>query len=343
MFFSRFFRKDFAQLKEKGDSLFKAERFAEARTAYQDALEKISTALEGEAELAYLTSQLSLIGNRLAEMNILEAEVAMRGGNPDKAHEHLVLAMEQADDVSVRENAELMLKRLMANEVSHEEPAHHNGAHNCTSCSGSSQSAPEEKPVDIGDHLDTDEQFQLLIQTLPAPLPERYEGLGEKFAYNYLLAHGDQLLAAQKGYRELIAAGENDILLYESAQVSYRLGERRECEAMLKRALALNSQNPLCHLSLAQLYIDTRRLPEAVGVLQHMLDNNFFVEQALIMLGDVYLFQGDVEQGITVLTKALQVPSLKKIAAERLLPVLNAQGRTDEANFLVKTCLKGCC
>jgi hypothetical protein len=42
-------------------------------------------------------------------------------------------------------------------------------------------------------------------------------------------------------------------------------------------------------------------------------------------------------------SKLLNNPAMAKAAAERLVPVLNSQGRTEEAKFLAKQCLKGCC
>jgi len=43
------------------------------------------------------------------------------------------------------------------------------------------------------------------------------------------------------------------------------------------------------------------------------------------------------------LSSGIQLPALKKAAAERLVEILSTQGRDDEAAFLTKTYLKGCC
>jgi Flp pilus assembly protein TadD len=74
-----------------------------------------------------------------------------------------------------------------------------------------------------------------------------------------------------------------------------------------------------------------------------MLENEMLSEQALLMLGDIYALQGDIERAIEVFTPGLDSPSLKKAVAERLVRILMAAGREPEAEFLAKTYLKGCC
>src|SRR5512133_1377470 len=105
MFFSKLFSKDCRACREKGDKLFNAGSYAEARVYYQDALQKIDTVTDRAAMHDYLLSRLSAAGNLLAEMNIVEAETALRMGNSAKADEHLHLALALADDVTIREKA----------------------------------------------------------------------------------------------------------------------------------------------------------------------------------------------------------------------------------------------
>lgn len=342
MFFKRFFSKSFTQLLEKGESLYKDGHYAEARQYYADALEKISTHDGEQQSLAHIESMLSSCGNRLAEMNIIEAEAASRSGNVRKAVEHLELSLALADDVSVREKAEALLAsfaELPSVQSVKSAPA---AKHDCNSCSSSHQPSAEPDPV-LPDHLHSHEQFQLLVNTLPGDLPQRYSSLGEEFALVYLLAHSENSDQALNKFRQLLLAGENDIILYETALLEFRNGRLDVCEALLNRALKLNEDNPVCNLSLAQLYADTGRLGEAEVFLKRMMSRMILYEQALVMLADVLTLQGDHENAVKLLTDGLQMPSLKKASAERLVQILAAQGRNDEAAYLFKTYLKGCC
>jgi len=342
MFFSRFFSKDCSQLKAKGDRLFAADHFAEARHLYLEALEKSGTAGAQSEEELYLRSQISRAANRLAELNIAEAEAAMRSGNAAKGAEHLRLSLELADDVSIREKAAALLETSVnVNQNDKAEDKSHK-SHGCSSCSSAASTGTElHEPT--AEHLSAAEQFQLLVNTLPGDLTQRYCQLGEKFASAYLLSHTDNAGGALALMKELLSSDENDIILYEIALLYFRGGDAAACEKFLKRALDVNSTNPLCYLGLSQLYIDGARYSEAADILATMLEREILPEQATVMLGDVHTLQGNSAQAIEIFTAALNSPALMKVAAERLVNILATQGREEEAAYLAKNYLKGCC
>ena len=342
MFFSKLFSKDCSTYREKGDKLFSEEHYAEARVYYQDALNKIETAPDRDAVYDYLMKRLTATGNRLAEMNVIEAETALRLNNLAKAHEHLNLSLELADDMTIREKAQMLLDACSENDLNKASVPSIQNKQNCAGCS-SSDSAGTDSPGTLSEDMDSEQQFQLLVNTLPYPLPGRYEAMGNKFVSAYLLAHEDQLETAYSLFNELLLENENDIILYELALLEYRGGNRAACEKHLDRALKLNNSNPLCHLTLAQLYAESQRYPETVSTLKLMIEQNFLVDQSSVMLGDVYLAQGNTEAAIEIFSKGLESPTLKKVSAERLVSTLISLNRADEAAFLAKTYLKGCC
>src|SRR5690242_1851552 len=109
MFFSKFFRKNPQQLREQGDTLFKEGRFADARHLYMEAAEKLPSSGANDEDITYLRTMISRSSNSLAELNIIEADASIRSGNYAKGEEHLNLALELADDVSVREKADELI------------------------------------------------------------------------------------------------------------------------------------------------------------------------------------------------------------------------------------------
>lgn len=342
MFFKKFFSKSFEQLLGKGDSLFKEERYAEARQYYADALENISNPSGDQQTFDYLKAMISRCGNNLAQMNIYEAEAAIRSTNSQKAIEYLDLSLELADDVSLREKAEALLFSISESHAGKAQNIKPVVEHDCSSCNSSHIPTTEPEPI-LSDHLNCHEQFQLLVNTLPGDLPQRYSSLGEEFASAYLLAHSDNSDNALNKFRQLVADEENDIVLYETSLLEFKNGRIDICETLLRRALELNKDNPVCHLSLAQLFIDTGRLDEAEAFLKSMMERMILFDQALVMLADLHTLQGDQVSAVNLLTGGLQIPVLKKASAERLVQILAAQGRDDEAAYLFKTYLNGCC
>lgn len=342
MFFSRFFKKDYSTITMKADKLFASGHFAEARSRYLDALALVTEGSENLSELKMLREKIADAGNRLAEMNLEEAEAAFRSGNDLKAVESLHLALELADDVSLRQKAEKMLQPSTIINQNTVEPSSDHKSHGCATCSTAGHKTEEIHP-DIPDSLTPSERFQLLINTLPADLPQRYAELGEKFASAYLFAHDDKFEEADRLFNELLQSTESDIVLYEKGILHFRAGDLGGCEMLFKHSLSLNNSNPLVHLGLAQLYADTSRFDEASEVLTTMMQSGILPEQSLIMQGDIYAAQGFYDKAIQLFTPALENPALKKTAAERLVRLLNAQGRESEAAYLAKTYLKGCC
>lgn len=342
MIFKKLFSKTLEQVIQKGDSLFKTEHYFEARNLYVEAFEKLSDSEVDQQKAEYINSMISKCSNSLAEMNIIEAEAASRSGNIKKSIEYLNLAIELADDVHVREKAEKLILSLTDISLSDTSNVKSSTKHDCASCNSSHHETPESASL-LPDHLQSHEQFNLLVNTLPGGLNERYLSLGEEFASAYLLAHSDKNTEALNKFRELLSFGENDILLYEIALLEFKRGRVDVCETLLDKALKLNTDNPVCNLSLAQLYIDSARYDNAVTLLKSMIERNILYDQSLMSLADVYAIQTDYEKAIELLSNALQNPTLKKPSAERLVTILSAQGRNEEAQYLYKTYLKGCC
>jgi tetratricopeptide (TPR) repeat protein len=344
MFFKKFFAKDYRYYLEKGDKYFAEERYVDARHAFQEALEKIDRgAEESSAAVADINRKVSETGNRLALLNIAEAEHCAARGDVTKAEEHLNLAGEFSDDPTIRERAETLMGSLTTTEASVRPPAsHHNHKHGCSGCAPDATAASEHDNV-TADHLSSQERFELLIQPLPEGLPERYAAMGEKFAHGYLLVHDGEETAGAAIFQELLKEKESDILLYEIALVNFRKGNIHEGEQLLRRALTVNDMNPLCYLTLVQVLTDTGRMTEAIPLLNIMVDRSLLVEQALIYLGDIYQRLGNDQEAMEYYSKALNFKQAAKPAAERLVTLLQKHGRPEEATFLVKQYLKGCC
>lgn len=339
MFFSKLFRKDAASCLEKGEKLLAAGRFAEARLSLEDALERIdASAPDGAIMAAVIREKMVVTGNRLAEMNLQEAEHYLKLGEFAKADEHLNLSLDLADDVTIRDKAVKLFASLQK-KIPHEH--HHGTKGGCGGCGGTaSQHSEMIEPGDDG--LSDMDRFELLVRPLPGDLPERYASLGEEFAAGYLAAHdGDQATAA-KLFERLLASGESDILLYELAILSHQGGDGRRCETLLRRAFALNDANPLCNLSLVQLLTENGRFNEAVPLLERMVERGILPDQAGIFLGEIYRVRGENEQAIAQFSQLLSSP-LKREAAERLVGLLEANGRSREAALVAKQYLKGGC
>ncbi len=183
----------------------------------------------------------------------------------------------------------------------------------------------------------------LYFQTLPGDLPERYAEMGEKFARGCLLNLEGDGEGALRVFEELSAGTENDILDYEKAILYFHNGDSGKCEQLLIKAIDLNPVNPLCNIGLVQLYTEIGRVPEGLQVLDRMISCNLIPEQATLMQGDLYTLLQDEPKAVESYSKLLTSPKFAREAAERVVPLLVKQGRTEEAAYLAKKFAKGCC
>jgi len=74
-----------------------------------------------------------------------------------------------------------------------------------------------------------------------------------------------------------------------------------------------------------------------------MISTGLIPDQARLMLGDVYLLLQDGKRAEECFSQLLSAPGVARQAAERLIPMLEKQGRSEEAAYLAKKFAKGCC
>jgi predicted negative regulator of RcsB-dependent stress response len=334
------FRKDFSYYQEKGDRYFSAERFADARDAFSEALEKIDRGDNNNISIKIsLRDKLAECGNRLGRLNLTEAEHALNNGDLKKAGEHLHIVLELAEEPALREKAENMLAGTGTATACN---GKNEATNSCGSCKGDHDNTGHDEDHGIDPTMHMEDRFALYIHTLPEDLPKRYGEMGEKFARGCLLNLDGNVDGALTVFEELSAEGENDILDYEKAIIYYHKGDSRKCENLLKKALEFNGYNPLCYIGLVQLYTEIGRGKEALPLLERMISADLVPDQARMMLGDVYMLLQDESMAVECFKRLLSSPGVARQAAERLIPMLEKQGRSEEAAYLAKKFAKGC-
>ncbi|MBI2353906.1 MAG: tetratricopeptide repeat protein [Deltaproteobacteria bacterium] len=340
-FLSRLFSKTADDYLARGDRLLEAEHFFEARSAYEDGLQRHlggKPAGADDAVALAFGAKIAQANRSLAEMNIGEAEYALGRGAHAKAAEHLELAITLTSDAALREKAEILLAICLENinDTNGLAPS----AGSCRSCSAA---APEERPVVASAEPDLSplDYYDLLIRQLPGEMYDRYAGLGERFACMYLAASRDEHEEALDLLDEWYDGSSSDIYFYEKGMILHRLGNTREAEDRLREAMAENAANPLPHLGLALLLIDGERLDEAADHLDTMIADGILPGHALMLRGDICQVKGDPDGAISRYGDLLTTPFARQ-AAENLHGVLTQSGRMQEAAAVYKRYLGGC-
>ncbi len=335
------FGKDYNHYLEKGDKYLAEEQYAHARNSYEDALEKLEAA--GGAELSQVESirqKIAETGNMLGRLNLVEAEHAVSSGDRKKAEEHLNLILELAMDADLRAKSKELLAELS------KEPIQVVPTMPSKSCGSCKTGAVEAETYDLHEpeeSMSSEDRLALFYHALPEDLPERYAAMGENFANGCLFKLEGDTGEALRIFEELSAHKDNDILSYEKAILYYENGDFERSEQLLIKAIGLNALNPLCNMGLVHLYGETGRVVEALQLLEQMVASDVLVEQATMMQGDLFAALQDESNAVECYSKLLAAPKFAKEAAERIIPILQKQGRDEEAKFLFKKYAKGCC
>ena len=344
MFFGLFKQKDHRHYQALGAKYLAAERYADARVDFQEALKRCPA--EATQDALEIRKGLDLTGDRLGELNLQEGEHSLAAGELAKAYDHFTLAGELAADDSIKAKAAAGLKRVQQpmpaqpTAASSGHKAH--GGSSCGTCKDAGSHGLEEQQIPES-NLSEEDRFSLMIQPLPGELAGRYATLGHEFAKAYLLIHEGNDADAFPILKEMLVSGENDIVFYEVALIMYRSGQVHESEKLLNRALLLNPGNSMCYLALVQLMAERGRYPEAIRTVERMMELGILADQAQFMLGELHEASGDEASAMEMWSKSLELPGVARSAAERLIPILNRQGRSDEVKYLSKRYLKGCC
>jgi tetratricopeptide (TPR) repeat protein len=219
-----------------------------------------SLAPEAEQEIAELTA---LARNRLAEINLQEAEAFLRAGDLAKVRDHLTLAAEFALDGALRQRiTEAENQARGGPPVTGPETFADCGDTCISSCSSGAK--PGHADAGSSSHgFDFDVRLELVLTGYPPTLVERYLAAPEEFRQAVLLVHESSPEEALAAFAALPETVRNDLYHFELAMLL--VGRQRYDEAVteLKAVLALNPDHPLAQESLVQVLCQAGELDEA--------------------------------------------------------------------------------
>jgi tetratricopeptide (TPR) repeat protein len=315
-----------------------SDSFFDARTCYEDGL-KLCSCEESDASLKPVFSERINTANRsLAERNLHEAEYAHSRGDAARAIDHLELVKTLTADPALLGKAEMLLLDFSQQDSAQDEPL---TISSCASCAGSSGNECADSSLS-DDSLSPLEYYDLLIQQLPTDQYQRYAGLGDDFAYAYIAASRDEHHDALAGFENCFETLPHDIYWYEKGKVLHRLGNDHEAELHLRKAIQLNSINPLAWITLALVLRENHRFQDALTAIETMVAERIMPEQALLLRADIFEATGDHEGAVNQYIELLQTP-YAHAAAEKLYEILIEIGRQGDASVILKKYLNKSC
>lgn len=316
-----------------------SDSFFDARTCYEEGL-RLCCGENADGDLKDVFSERIDTANRgLAERNLNEAECAYSRGDAEKAIDHLELVKTLTGDPALCEKANRLILSYAQPESDY---AVQPDMSSCASCAGSSGSGCSEETLHSDDSLPLMEYYELLIQQLPGDQCQRYAELGEDFAHAYIAASRDEHHEALTGFENCFDTVPHDIYLYEKGKVLHRLGNDREAEQNLRKAIELNGTNSLAWLTLVLILQENLRFQDALSAIETMVAEQIMSEQALLLRADIYEAMGNHDGAVNLYVELLQTP-FARAAAEKLYAILLETGRQGDAAVVFKKYLNKSC
>jgi len=336
----RLFSKSPTDLLSQGDRHMASDCYFEARTCYENALQRSAGDASAVAIKTTLQERITCANDKLAERNIQEAGFAFDRGEISKAADHLELVKTLTYDAKLLEKAEELRQQFSIPEENHAVAAPV-ASHSCGSCSQGSDGSAEDSSLSH-EALAPLEYYELLIRQLPDDQYLRYSALGENFAYAYLAASHDSHQDALNGYELCVDKIPGDIYWCEKGKVLHRLGRITEAEHAFRSAAEFNRLNAFAWLNLALLLQEGHRVQDIQPVLDTMVSEGLFPDLARLMRADVQVALGDQDGAIELYVELLS-SSVKQSAAEKLHELLIEMGRHNDAAVIFKKYMGKCC
>lgn len=241
-------------------------------------------------------------GDRLAQLNLDEGEVALRTGNRLKARDHLQLAASQARRPELREQAERLLAGMDAEPVA-AAPGRGDKAACGSGCGSSCDSADagydQEVEIDAAGHL------ELLLATLPGELAERYVAAGDVFLQGWLAAQEGDDQRALALFAQIPEAQRGPLLRVERGVVLARNGQAAAAEADLRAALVAVPELFHPFDALVTLLAVTQRHAELEALLRQALAEGRFAGYCWSRLAQLEAGRGNVAAALAAGEQAL--------------------------------------
>jgi tetratricopeptide (TPR) repeat protein len=215
-----------------------------------------------------LEALLCEAGDSLAEINLFEMEACLRGGDTERAAEHLSLAAAQARSDSMR----LRISKCQI-------PVSGTSAvplvTSSLSCSGGcapGNCTPAE-PGSEGDELDDFTRLELILSSYPSAWRERYLAMGSDLRSAFFLSHEGMEKEALQSFGLVEEAERDDLFLFERGTLLARMGDKKGAVRDLREALSRNPDHLLAQKTLIDLELSAGETASAESRLRALLSS----------------------------------------------------------------------
>ena len=271
------------KLEEKGDALFAAGHWGQAKLAYEGALDKRQKRSGQDIDARHrLAEKIRETVNALAREHRQTAQNLIEGGHYDEARALLTLAMEVTADRQFKAELDAQLHALTS-------PRNHpNDREPMVSTVRSEDSDP------LFDEASEDDYFQALCGTLPQEVRDAYLAYGEDFKSGYIaLNRGDFQAAAESLSRAMAQNPQPESYIpLELASAKLNLDRPAEARELLESFLEHHPHALPAYQLLCEIYWDEEDFDRVDALLASLSEELAESVAAVLLKGETLMRAG---------------------------------------------------
>ena len=341
-FLDLFFRPSAQKLEQKGDALFDAGLWAQAKQTYERSLDKLDTH-EGNPPADYLriTEKIRQVKDSLARELQLNAENYLEGGYWVEARELIVLALDFTSDEQVKKELEQKLAEIDLKE-------HRNIPENTDDF----YDGFDEEFDDINeddDHekwqeLSENEEFVALCNTLPDEVCAAYHSYGPNFKTGYVALNQGDFQSAIDNFK--VAIRENPqpdtFISLELATAYWNLDQTDKAQMLLEDFISYHPEALPAYQLLCEIYWDRKNFSKVDDLLASIPPGLKESLAVVLLQGETLYQSGKYQEAKIFYTNFIKTYGSHKAIMQKLAETCETLGESDLARKVYKELIGGC-
>ncbi len=330
------------KLEHKGDTLFDAGLWGQAKQAYERAVHKLEkNGEQGTNTHGRILEKIGLTREALAREHQQNAQNYLEGGYIDEAREFLLTAFEVSADNEFKKELKQQFQaiedhqRLSAHQTLSEDlfyglddDAYENSDDN------------EESFAQISEN----EEFLALCNTLPPEVSTAYQGYGQHFKTGYVALNQGAFPAAvislEKAMQENPQPG--CYIALELATAYWNLDRPDEAQALLEDFISYHPDALPAYQILCEIYWEQKDFPRAESLLDTIPEELTQSLAVVLLKGETFFQSENYEEAKSFYEGFLATYGWHEPVARELAKTCEALGESDKARNIYKAIINNC-
>jgi tetratricopeptide (TPR) repeat protein len=337
-----FFSPSAQKLEHKGDLLFEAGQWGQAKQAYERALYKFETnAVQFPNDHQRITEKIRRAKEALALEHQQNAENYLEGGYFDEARELLALAHEVSSDEQVKKEIEQKLHDIELRQrrnILEDATDYFYGLEN------DDEEEKENDHHELSEDISEDEEFVALCNTLPDDVGAEYRGYGRHFKTGYVALNQGDFQSALVNFKHALQDNSqpDSYIPLELATAYLNLDQMDEARTLLEDFIPYHREALPAYQLLCEIYWEQKDFSK-VEVLLDSVPEKLKDTIAVVLLKGKTLYQsGNYEKAKSFYKGFLETYGWHEAIARELAKVCETLGETDIARNIYKEIIGRC-